>query len=89
MHTMTAPPAAGLTRGYAAEGDFLLAPPNPVDRLSSRRIDPKDQRRLDLHAALTAAGIPPSPGDSEAIERLSDLPVTVHEALHRWLKTLS
>lgn len=87
MRTMNAPPAAGLTRGYAAEDDFLLPPPNPADRLSSR-INPRDLRRLDLHAALTAAGIAPSPGDREAIERLSDLPVAVHEALHRWLTTM-
>lgn len=87
MHTMTAPLAADLTRDYAAEDDFLLPPPNPVDRLPSR-IAPRDLRRLDLHAALTAAGIAPSPGDREAIERLSDLPVNVHEALHRWLTTM-
>jgi hypothetical protein len=88
MHTMTAPPAADLRRGYSAEDDFLLPPPNPAGRVPSR-IDPRDMRRLDLHAALTAAGIAPSPGDREAIERLSDLPVTVHEALHRWLTAWS
>jgi hypothetical protein len=50
MHTMTAPPAADLTRGCAAEDDFLLPPPSPVDRLPSRII-PRDSRRLGLHAA--------------------------------------
>ncbi|MDQ8708382.1 hypothetical protein RCO28_38895 [Streptomyces sp. LHD-70] len=48
-------------------------------------LDPRDLRRLELNAALTAAGIAPLPGDREAIDQLSALPHTVHEALHRWL----
>ncbi|WP_406154608.1 hypothetical protein OG806_00585 [Streptomyces sp. NBC_00882] len=33
--------------------DYLLQPPNPAERLSIL-IAPRDQRRLALHAALTA-----------------------------------
>ncbi|NBE55085.1 hypothetical protein GUY60_27415 [Streptomyces sp. YC537] len=62
----------------------MLPPPNPAHRLRSP-LDPRDLRRLDLNAALTAAGIAPSPGDRDAIEQLSALPYSVHEALHRWL----
>ncbi|MDI3405016.1 hypothetical protein QIS96_14465 [Streptomyces sp. B-S-A6] len=48
-------------------------------------LDPRDLRRIELNAALTAAGIAPLPGDREAIDQLSALPHSVHEALHRWL----
>ncbi|MFH8800559.1 hypothetical protein ACH4F6_13320 [Streptomyces sp. NPDC017936] len=67
-----------------AHDDFLLAPPQPARRLDPA-LDPRDVRRLEIHAALTAAGIAPMPGDLEAIDRLSALPATVHTALHRWL----
>ncbi|MEU6810162.1 hypothetical protein ABZ920_14435 [Streptomyces sp. NPDC046831] len=83
MQTMTPlPDASAWDRGTG--DDFLLAPPNPAQRISCS-IDPYDLRRLDLHAALTAAGIAPLPGDREAIEQLSALPDSVHQALHRWL----
>ncbi|KFG72028.1 hypothetical protein [Streptomyces mutabilis] len=85
MHTMTAPTAADPARSRDTGGDFLLQPPDPAERVPSR-IDPADLRRLDLLALLTAAGIAPSAGDRAAIERLSELPGSVHTALHRWLE---
>ncbi|MER6922838.1 hypothetical protein ACWDSD_40200 [Streptomyces spiralis] len=71
---------------HAPADDFLLAPPDPADRIACR-IDPRDLRRLNLYAALTTAGIAPWPGDREAIETLSALPDSVHEALHHWLSS--
>jgi hypothetical protein len=65
--------------------DNLLPPPNPAERLSSLAIAPRDQRRIDLHAALTAAGIPPYPEDRDAIDQLSALSGSVNTALQRWL----
>lgn len=70
---------------FPREGDHLLPPPRPADRLGAG-IDPRDRRRLDLHAALTAAGIPPRPEDREAIEHLSALSAGVNSTLQRWLR---
>ncbi|MFG2985591.1 hypothetical protein ACGFYQ_30780 [Streptomyces sp. NPDC048258] len=42
---------------------------------------------MDLHAALTAVGIPPLPGDLEAIHALSSLDDTTNAALVRWITT--
>ncbi|MEV7020178.1 hypothetical protein [Streptomyces sp. NPDC093991] len=64
--------------------DCLLAPPDPATRVGSP-IDPRDRRRLELHAALTAAGIPPRPEDREAIESLSALSPGVNTTIQRWL----
>ncbi|PZG78105.1 hypothetical protein C1I97_36610 [Streptomyces sp. NTH33] len=69
-------------RDPAPACDFLLPPPNPADRTAGR-VDPRDLRRLNLYAALTAAGTAPHPGDREAIEELSALPGSVHDALLR------
>ncbi|MCQ4213103.1 hypothetical protein [Streptomyces longispororuber] len=66
------------------QDDWLLPPPNPADRLPCH-VDPRDLRRLELNAILTTAGIAPSPGDREAIDRISALPDGVHTALCRWL----
>jgi hypothetical protein len=66
------------------EADTLLPPPDPARRLSYT-IDPRDQRRLDLHATLTAAGVPPMPEDRAAIDQISALPADVNEVLQRWL----
>jgi hypothetical protein len=82
MQTFTA--AADQAWDRASACDFLLPPPRPADRIACR-VAPRDLRRLDLYAALTAAGIAPRPGDREAIEELSALSDSVHEALHRWL----
>ncbi|MDQ1064884.1 hypothetical protein [Streptomyces canus] len=64
--------------------DHPLPPPNPSERLSIL-IHPRDQRRLALHAALTAAGIPPRPEDRDAIDQLSTLPSSINTTLQRWL----
>ncbi len=45
----------------------------------------RDARRLDLLAALTAAGIPPRPEDRAAIDQLSALPAEINATLRRWL----
>ncbi|MFE9312977.1 hypothetical protein ACIQCF_36455 [Streptomyces sp. NPDC088353] len=84
MQTFTA--SADRVWDRATEQDFLLAPPVSAARVACR-VDPRDLRRLDLLAALTAAGIAPWPGDREAIEELSALPDSVHEALHRWFSS--
>ncbi|MDG9709388.1 hypothetical protein [Streptomyces sp. DH10] len=70
--------------GRGEDHDFLLPPPNPIERLKAA-ITPRDQRRLELNATLTAAGIPPCPGDREAIEQLSALPDGINATLQRWL----
>ncbi|MFE1292391.1 hypothetical protein [Streptomyces sp. NPDC058751] len=77
----TAAPAQARPRD---DGDFLLAPPDPADRLG-HTLDPQDQRRLALHATLTAAGIPPMPEDRAVIDQISALPADVNEVLQRWL----
>ncbi|MGV9557794.1 hypothetical protein [Streptomyces sp. NPDC003522] len=41
--------------------------------------------RLELHAALTTAGIAPMPGDREAIEQTGALPHGVQSTLYRRL----
>ncbi|MEV5975124.1 hypothetical protein [Streptomyces sp. NPDC051921] len=71
-------------------GDYGLtaATPAPAPSPSSNLSDslqPADRRRLELHAALTTAGIAPSPGDRDAIEALCTLDDTTHVALRRWL----
>ncbi|MFF9977985.1 hypothetical protein [Streptomyces erythrochromogenes] len=48
-------------------------------------LKPWDRRRLELHAALTAVGVPPLPGDMAAIRTLSALDDTVNAALVRWI----
>ncbi|WP_405541097.1 hypothetical protein OG478_00585 [Streptomyces phaeochromogenes] len=62
---------------------FLLRPdpPHPFNY----SLDPSDQRRLALHAALTAAGVPPTPEDRPVIDYLSALPADVNDVLLRWL----
>lgn len=69
--------------GSDQDMDHLL-PPNPAERLDFA-IGPRDRRRIDLHAALTAAGIPPYPEDRDAIDQLSALSGSVNAALQRWL----
>ncbi|MFF7759362.1 hypothetical protein [Streptomyces griseorubiginosus] len=79
------PPAAAPAE---QDMDYLLPPPNPSERLSTL-IDPRDQRRLALHAALTTAGIPPRPEDRDAINQLSALPASINTTLQRWLNHTS
>ncbi|MFF2569013.1 hypothetical protein [Streptomyces sp. NPDC058084] len=59
-------------------------PPAPAGR-PTPGLKPADRRRIELHAALTTAGIAPSPGDRDAIEALCTLDDTTHTALRRWL----
>ncbi|MEV6332050.1 hypothetical protein [Streptomyces sp. NPDC051909] len=61
-----------------------LPAPDPASRLSAP-LEPADRRRLELHAALTTAGIAPLPGDLDAIEALCGLDDTTHAALRRWI----
>ncbi|MET8472712.1 hypothetical protein ABZY90_26125 [Streptomyces sp. NPDC006422] len=84
MQTITTGLDEEQTRAIDWADDWLLAPPNPAHRVPCH-VDPRDMRRLDLHALLTAAGIAPSPGDAEAIDMLSALPESVHATLRRWL----
>lgn len=67
--------------------DYPLPAPAPSSRLSIR-LEPSDRRRLELHAALTTAGIAPLPGDLDAIEALCTLDDTTHIALRRWLSRI-
>ncbi|MFD7626678.1 hypothetical protein ACFV7Q_11700 [Streptomyces sp. NPDC059851] len=62
--------------------------PAPVrDREERRagRLSAVHRRRLELHAALTAAGIPPLAGDLHAIEALSALDDAANAAVQRWI----
>ncbi|MFE7647373.1 hypothetical protein [Streptomyces phaeoluteigriseus] len=90
-HAYVDPYAADLTDGHRPvladpyqDTDYLLAPPNPAERVSYS-IGPRDRHRLDLHAALTTAGIPPRPEDRDAIDQLSALPAGINATLQRWL----
>ncbi|MGA5193543.1 hypothetical protein [Streptomyces exfoliatus] len=70
--------------GVLEPGDDLVPPAEPTGRPSDR-LEPADRRRLELHAALTTAGIAPLPGDMDAIEALCRLGDTTHVALRRWI----
>ncbi|MBB6436097.1 hypothetical protein [Streptomyces candidus] len=67
-----------------APEDSLLSPPNTAGRPLAR-LESSDHRRLDLHAALTGAGIAPAPGDAEPIEVRSALDDTTCAVLLRWM----
>ncbi|MFD8411485.1 hypothetical protein ACFV2Q_06920 [Streptomyces sp. NPDC059650] len=65
-----------------------LPPAGPVrDRTEQPggRVSAVHRRRLELHAALTAAGIPPLAGDLHAIEAVSALDDTANAAVQRWI----
>ncbi|MBT2443650.1 hypothetical protein J7E93_26850 [Streptomyces sp. ISL-36] len=70
--------------GVMESGDYELPAPAPASRLPLP-LEPADRRRLELHAALTTAGIAPLPGDLAAIEALCALDDTTHIALQRWI----
>ncbi|MGW0700167.1 hypothetical protein ACWD0A_12805 [Streptomyces sp. NPDC002867] len=72
------------TLGLLEPGDLLWPAPDR-GRERAMPLKPADRRRLDLHAALTTAGIAPRPGDLAAIEALSTLDDTTHTALQRWI----
>ncbi|MCX4672553.1 hypothetical protein OG453_38925 [Streptomyces sp. NBC_01381] len=89
---MTAPVTDAIlpTVNWDAEADFLLPPPDPTQRLETSPypqsvLTARDRHRLNLHATLTAAGIPPHPDDTKAIDALSTLDDTVALAVRRWL----
>ncbi|MEU2433015.1 hypothetical protein ABZ611_26595 [Streptomyces sp. NPDC007861] len=65
-------------------GDFLLPAPDPDARLSVA-LSASDRRRLELHAALTTAGIAPLPGDLAAIDALCLLDDTTNATVQRWI----
>ncbi|WP_225889155.1 hypothetical protein [Streptomyces resistomycificus] len=67
------------------QDDYLLPPPNPAQRLDIA-VGPRDRRRLDLHAALTTAGVPPQLEDREAIDHLSALPDSINTTIQRWIQ---
>ncbi|MCX4631755.1 hypothetical protein [Streptomyces sp. NBC_01443] len=75
-------------RGFEDEEDTRLQSsvptPDPAERPLCR-ISAAHHRRLDLHAALTAAGIPPLAGDLHAIEAVSALDATTNAAVQRWI----
>ncbi|MEU6879340.1 hypothetical protein [Streptomyces sp. NPDC046712] len=73
-----------VAHGFMESGDYPLPAPVPSTRLSVA-LEPADRRRLDLHAALTTAGIAPLPGDLDAIEALCTLDDFTHIALQRWI----
>ncbi|MER6782484.1 MULTISPECIES: hypothetical protein [unclassified Streptomyces] len=69
-------------------GDARLASPVPIPDPEERprsRTSAAHYRRLELHAALTAAGIPPVAGDLHAIEAVSALDGTTNAAVRRWI----
>ncbi|MFD7966366.1 hypothetical protein ACFV5J_36835 [Streptomyces zaomyceticus] len=70
--------------GTMALVDHLEPEPAPSNSPSTQ-LEAADRRRLELHAALTTAGVAPLPGDLDAIEALSLLDDTTHRALRRWL----
>ncbi|MFF7181414.1 hypothetical protein [Streptomyces sp. NPDC008121] len=67
--------------------EYPLPAPAPASRLRMV-LEPEDRRRLDLHAALTTAGIAPLPGDLAAIEALCRLDDATHLTLQRWIAGL-
>ncbi|MFJ3911420.1 hypothetical protein [Streptomyces vinaceus] len=79
---------AGSAWGRVGTGDAPLASSVPIPdpgEQSRSRISAAHLRRLELHAALTAAGIPPLAGDLHAIEAVSDLDDTTNAAVRRWI----
>ncbi|MFD5326869.1 hypothetical protein [Streptomyces sp. NPDC127092] len=78
-------PEHASTAGAVIEaGDYLLPAPDPATRLCAP-LAPADRRRLELHAALTTAGVTPLPGDLDAIEALCTLDDATHAVLRRWI----
>ncbi|MGW7469955.1 hypothetical protein ACWGJT_36160 [Streptomyces xantholiticus] len=75
--------------GRMAYGTFVSAecslPAPDAGRRTAVSLEPSDRRRLELHAALTTAGVAPLPGDLAAIDALCALDDTTHSALQRWL----
>ncbi|MFF3322447.1 hypothetical protein [Streptomyces sp. NPDC002889] len=67
-------------------GDYFLPAPDAGERMPMS-LEPADRRRLDLHAALTTAGIAPHPGDLAAIEALCVLDDLTNATIARWISS--
>ncbi|WP_328404467.1 hypothetical protein OHS70_35555 [Streptomyces sp. NBC_00390] len=66
---------------------FFPPAPEPGQRVQVT-LEPADRRRLDLHAALTTAGIAPRPGDLAAIEALCALDDRTNATVQRWITSV-
>ncbi|GAB2606069.1 hypothetical protein GCM10027168_43760 [Streptomyces capparidis] len=73
-------PAARRTIG----GGYYLAPPDPDPR-PAHSLPAADVRRLDLHTALVTAGVPPLPGDGDAIRAVAQLDDTTVRTVIAWI----
>ncbi|WP_079148301.1 hypothetical protein [Streptomyces agglomeratus] len=73
----------GAVAAVAEDDDYVL--PAPCGQRPSYALAATDKRRLDLHAALTTAGLAPRPGDLEAIGILSGLDDTTVGTVLRWI----
>ncbi|WP_336053662.1 hypothetical protein [Streptomyces sp. CA2R101] len=62
----------------------LSVPPLPAEQRQGPVAMP-DHRRLDLHAALTAAGVAPADGDLAALAEIASLGDTTVGAVIGWL----
>lgn len=92
----TGPEACGPARDA---DDYYLSEPWPAPAAEtgfpmptasgSTSLTSPDRHRVDLHSALTAAGIPPLTGDSGAIRVLAELDDRTVEAVIRWVDSAS
>jgi hypothetical protein len=58
---------------------------DPCFEAKDQRLPAQDQRVVDLHTALTAAGVPPEAGDTTAIHVLAALDDETVHAVIRWV----
>lgn len=65
--------------------DLPLPPPRPEERLQAPVALP-DRRRLDIQAALTAAGVAPTAGDQAAVAELVGLSDGTVQAVIGWIE---
>ncbi|MEV4193235.1 hypothetical protein [Streptomyces toxytricini] len=94
LHGLKAPRASldpyrfpGL-RGLAADAEPAGTEPEdplPPAARSSDSLTSADRRRLDLHACLTVAGVPPAAEDLHAITVLSAADDATYTAVRRWI----
>ncbi len=73
-----------LTDPFVDAFDHGLPAPDPKERVPYV-LPIRDQRRLDVHTALTAAGVAPLPGDLEAINALCKLEDSAFATVVRWI----
>lgn len=71
------------THWPAACSDASAGPPAP----GSTPLSASDRHRIDLHAALIAAGVPPMPGDAWAVRQIAALDSATVGAVVAWLET--